>query len=418
LESQFRLARCCLLGCKQRGEEGGALRHGVDEDVFVGGVGAVAYGAEAVEGGDAEGGGEVAVGAAAGCGFAKREAEFAGDGFGAGEKGGAVFVLERGAIEPAVNFEFCAAMDGLQGVQALFEGAHVGVAPGAEIERGCSAVGDDVGAGAAGDDVGVDGDAAAEVVPLFQASDLRGEFVNGVDAFFGSKAGVGSAAVDDEFRFADTLAGSLEQAAGAQRRLQHEDGVAATGLFFNQFARGFAADFFVGGPQKNQALLYRGLQFANGFEREERLNDAGFHVERAGAVDFSAGNAKRHFSERAGGIDRVIVAEDEELRFDSTCRRFPDHAEMIATVLLSDDLGDRAVAEPFFSQKFATAVGWPFVQAGRFEYRQFAQRLQHLRQPFAKVGKERKLGHGKGMVARPANPNGMSKARRGPREAK
>jgi len=85
----------------------------LDEDVFVGGVGTVANGAEAVEGGDAEGGGEVAIGAAASRGFAEVETEFASDGFGAGEKGGAVLVFEWGAPEAAADFEFCAAMDGL-----------------------------------------------------------------------------------------------------------------------------------------------------------------------------------------------------------------------------------------------------------------------------------------------------------------
>ena len=357
------------------------------------GVGTVADGAEAVEGGDAEGGGEVAVGAAAGGGFAEGEAEFTGDGFGAREEGDAVFAFERGAIEAAVDFEFCAAMDGLQGMEALFEGAHVGAAPGAEIEPGCSAVGDDVGAGAAGDDVGVNGDAAAEVVPLFQAGDLRGEFVDSVDAFFGREAGVGSAAMDDKLRFADTFAGSFQQAAGAKRRLQNEHSVAAPGFFFNYFAGRFAADFLVGSPQKNQAFLHRGLQFANGFEREERLDDTRLHIKRAGAVGFVPGNAKRHFGESAGGIDRVVVTKDEELRFDPTFRGFPDHAKMIAAVLLPDDLGNCSVAEPFSCKEFAAAVGRLFFHAGRFEHGQFAQRLQHLRQPFAKVGKERKLGH-------------------------
>ena len=130
-------------------------------------MGAVADGAEAVERGNAEGGGEVSVGAAAGRGFAEGEAEFAGDGFGTGEEGGAVFAFEGRAIEAAADLEFRAAMHGLQGVETLFEGAHVRVAPGAEIERGLGAVGDDVGAGAAGDDVGVDGDASAQVVPFF-----------------------------------------------------------------------------------------------------------------------------------------------------------------------------------------------------------------------------------------------------------
>jgi hypothetical protein len=46
----------------------------LDEDGFVGGVGSFAYGTHAVECGDAEGGGEVAVGAPAGGGFFEGEA--------------------------------------------------------------------------------------------------------------------------------------------------------------------------------------------------------------------------------------------------------------------------------------------------------------------------------------------------------
>ena len=41
---------------------------------------------------------------------------------------------------------------------------------------------------AAFDDVRIDGYAAAGIVPFFDASDLRGEFVNGVDSFFRDRA--------------------------------------------------------------------------------------------------------------------------------------------------------------------------------------------------------------------------------------
>jgi hypothetical protein len=180
-------------------------------------------------------------------------------------------------------------------------------------------------------------------------------------------SGMRSAAVDDEFCFAHALARSFQQAARAERRLQHEDGVAPPGLFFNQFAGRFAADFFVGGPQKDQALLDRRLQFANGFEREESLDDAGFHVERAGAVGFAGGNVKGHVGQRAGGIDGVVVSEHEELRFGSPFRWFPNHPKMITAVILLENLRNRAVAQPLFRQKFAAAVHWLFFQAGRFE---------------------------------------------------
>lgn len=118
-----------------------------------------------------------------------------------------MFLFKGRAIEAAEEFQARAFVDWFEGAETLFEGAHVRQAPGAEIEDGFSAVGDDVGARAAGYDVRVDGDAAAKVVPLFDTRDLRSEFVDGVYTFFGCQARVGGAAVDDEFRFADAFAG-------------------------------------------------------------------------------------------------------------------------------------------------------------------------------------------------------------------
>ncbi len=58
-----------VLSQQQRGEQRGAGGHSVDEDVLVLGMRAVADGAEAVERGDTDCGGEVAIGAATGCAF-------------------------------------------------------------------------------------------------------------------------------------------------------------------------------------------------------------------------------------------------------------------------------------------------------------------------------------------------------------
>src|ERR1700740_3852104 len=54
---------------EKSGEKRRALRHCVDEDVFVNGVGTVADGAEAVERGNAERGSEIAIRAAPSSGF-------------------------------------------------------------------------------------------------------------------------------------------------------------------------------------------------------------------------------------------------------------------------------------------------------------------------------------------------------------
>ena len=63
------------------GEQGGALRHGFGDDVFVSGVRAVAYGAEAVESRDSRGGGVVSVGAAADGAFIRAANPFLTRGF-------------------------------------------------------------------------------------------------------------------------------------------------------------------------------------------------------------------------------------------------------------------------------------------------------------------------------------------------
>src|SRR6476660_919889 len=71
----FTAPRINMSGCGQkRGQEGRAGGHRVYEDVLPGRVSAVADGAEAVERGDAQGSGEVSVGAAANGAFTDREA--------------------------------------------------------------------------------------------------------------------------------------------------------------------------------------------------------------------------------------------------------------------------------------------------------------------------------------------------------
>ena len=90
------------------------------------------------------------------------------------EKLRAVFAFERRAIEASADLYFGAMMNGLEGVQAFFEGVHIGGAPSAKIERGLRGFGDDIGADTAGDDVGIDGDALTKIIPLFNANNLRG----------------------------------------------------------------------------------------------------------------------------------------------------------------------------------------------------------------------------------------------------
>ena len=93
-------------GGDEGGEQCGAGYEVFDEDMLVGGVGTFAYGAHAVEGGDAEGRGEVAVGASAGGGLVEVEAELGGEGLGGfEERDGARFALHGWAIDATGDVE-------------------------------------------------------------------------------------------------------------------------------------------------------------------------------------------------------------------------------------------------------------------------------------------------------------------------
>lgn len=93
----------------------------------------------------------------------------------------------------------------------------------------------------------------------------------------------------------------------AEGRLEDEDGCALAGEVFDQRARGGAANFFVGGPEEDEAMAEGEAEFADGAEGKERLDDAGLHVEDTGAVGFAAGDVEGHGLQCAGGVDGVVV---------------------------------------------------------------------------------------------------------------
>ena len=341
---------------------------------------AVADGAETVESGDAESAGKIAIGAAAGSAFAQSEAHLRGERFGFGEERCAAFVFERGAIEAAANFEFCTGMAWTKSVELAFEAAHVRDAERSEIEDGAGTLGDNVRPGSAFDNVGVNGHAAAEIVPLLDVRKLPRKFVDGVDAFLGSEARVRGAAMNDKFSFAYAFAGSLEEAFWAEGRFEYEDSIATASFRFDEFSRDIAADLFVGSQKKKQAVRQRGPRFLQSFESEEGLNDAGFHIKDAGAIGFSGGDAEGHFAECAGGIDRVVVAENEILPSGPRFLRPPGDEELVAAEFLRDALNARAALAPFGCKQAAATVGGSFFETGRFRADEPLERGEHLRQ--------------------------------------
>src|SRR6266446_5932685 len=106
-------------------------------------------------------------------------------------------MFERRTVEAAGDLEPGAGLKRAQVVQANFKVAHIGNAKRAEIENGASAFRNDVGARAPLNDAGVDGEAAAKIVPFFDAPELPRQFVNGVDAFLRRETRVRCAAMHD-----------------------------------------------------------------------------------------------------------------------------------------------------------------------------------------------------------------------------
>jgi hypothetical protein len=114
----------CFQSCAfdHGGEEEGAAGQVGDEDVFVDGVGAGACAAEAVERGDAEGGGEVSVGASADGGFFEFPVDLFGDCLRFFvERGDARGALHGHAVDAACDGEFAMFVDGAQGAEFAVE---------------------------------------------------------------------------------------------------------------------------------------------------------------------------------------------------------------------------------------------------------------------------------------------------------
>jgi len=144
------------------------------------------------------------------------------------------------------------------------------------------------------DDAGVDGDTTAKIVPFFNARELLRQFVNGINTFLRCETRVRGAAMHDQLSFTDSLARRLQQAARAERRFEHEDGIAAARFRFEEFAGGFAANLLVGSPEEDNAFAKRYFHSLKRLQREKRLNDSGLHVESSRAVGFAASHSERH----------------------------------------------------------------------------------------------------------------------------
>ena len=125
----------------------------------------------------------------------------------------------------------------------------------------------------------------------------------------------------------------FDGAANSGGGFEHEYRGGVAGQCFGDFARGIAADFFVGNQQDGDGPRQVRLPGLQGVDGVEHQRDSGFHVEHARAVQAAVGDVAGHGGERAERIDGVEVAEEQNgifslpIRFGagkSTCRLLPN----------------------------------------------------------------------------------------------
>ena len=220
----------------------------------MGSVRAFSDGAEAVEGGDAEGGGEVAVGGASGGGLVELEAKLGGQTAGLFvECDGARLALHRRTVETAGDGELTVWIGAAQRVEEPVDADGVAGMSDAHIDLGEGVFGNDVGARAAGDDAGIYGEAAAQIGEAGDGLQEAREFQNRRVAAGEVDAAVRGDASDFDAVAADALARGL--AGEALRGFQYQNCLRGQREPLGDGTRCRAANLFVAVQQQRDGRL-------------------------------------------------------------------------------------------------------------------------------------------------------------------
>jgi hypothetical protein len=207
----------------------------------------------------------------------------------------------------------------------------------------------------------------------------------------------------NQFRFTDSFAGCLQQSALSEGGFENEDSVAAAGFRFEEFARSFAADFLVRSPKEYQAFAERYFRLLKSHQREKALNDSGLHVESSRAIRFATGNAERHAGEGTGRVNRIVMAQDQQLARRPRLSWRIGNTQKIAAMLLRNSFHARATPLPGFSDDSATTISGGFFHAGRFRRHKPAQRRKHPRhtrlQELQELSGQMRIRHGAEMLS-------------------
>src|SRR5579859_3914421 len=162
-------------------------------------MGAVAEGAHAVEGGNADSGGEISVRTAADSGFLEFPVNVSGERRRFFIEGDDACVTFHGqAVDTAADFQLAMLVYRLESAEAAIDTGGLFGALDAHIDFDDGVGGDHVCARAAADHSGIDGQATLQVIPLPHFGDLVREFEDGAVSFAGVETGVGGDAMSGE----------------------------------------------------------------------------------------------------------------------------------------------------------------------------------------------------------------------------
>src|SRR5918996_2196706 len=283
----------------QPGHHLGPAGHLVDQDVLVAGMGSAPDRAEPVEGGHAEGRGEVPVAPATDPGRANVVAEPQEPPV----QGLGGFPGEGPPVEPAADGDPGSGDRWLQRLYRLGDPLGLVVAPHPSVHRAPGRLRHDVGGGPSADRPdhhgGPDVGPGQRVDPL----DLGGDLGDRAHSLGGVQAGVGRPALDPDGPAADAFPGHLHRA--ARGRLHHQRRPSPPSLFLDYSSRRGAPDLLVAGEQDRDgaAHLRHGVQ---------RLDDSGLHVERSGPAGHPVRHREGPLRQGAGRPHRVEVAQEQD----------------------------------------------------------------------------------------------------------
>ena len=238
-------------------------------------------------------------------------------------------------------------------------------------------LGHDVGPVSPLDDPDVQRHSAPVIAERPDRPDLGGELVYGARAPRRIDARVSRDAAYPQLELSASLAARLHRPA-RQRRLQHEDGTAPTGLLLDQTAGRTAAALLVRRPQHDHPEVVQAAGRGQRPHGQHPDADAGLHVEHAGSVQAAGRLAQRHALDLPHGPHRVEMPEEHH---PPRRRRGPEGRSQMRAAGGRRNALDRAphLAE-VLRQPLAAAIDRGRLGGGRLQSHQLAQ---HVDQPLA-----------------------------------